>query len=180
MTFWHVDVKEQHDRLGRDAYRITRALDPTRPINDTSGHVHVKTDLYTAHCYTQDLDRFRQQLEAKNDETGVYWELKDRNQEYRGQPYFLDEYGGTRYSPGAKIPDDPEERSMWVENIDIFYERLEGLTNIILETKYISGYTFTQLTDVEQEVNGIYDFNRNPKFDMERIHKIFNRSRTEF
>ncbi len=178
--FWHAVVKEQHDRLVRDAYRITRALDPTRPINDASGHVHVKTDLYTAHCYTQDLDRFRKQMAAENNKNRVYWELKDRNQEYRGQPYFLDEYGGIRFAPGKQLPDDPEERRMWAEDIDTLYELLEGLTKIILETEYISGYTFTQLTDVEQEVNGIYDYNRNPKFDMERIRKIFNRSSTEF
>ena len=119
-------------------------------------------------------------MEAKNEKEGVYWELSDRNQEYKGQPYFLDEYGGTRYFPGSKLPDDLEERNLWVDGINIFYERIEGLTEIILETEYISGYTFTQLTDVEQEVNGIYYYDRTPKFDLKRINKIFNREPTKY
>ena len=31
------------------------------------------------------------------------------------------------------------------------------------------GYCYTQLTDIYQEQNGIYKFDRGPKFDMDRI-----------
>jgi beta-glucuronidase len=34
------------------------------------------------------------------------------------------------------------------------------------------GYCYTQLTDVFQEHNGIYYFDRRPKFDLERIRRI--------
>jgi hypothetical protein len=64
---------------------------------------------------------------------------------------------------------------MWVDDLEDLYRRIEGLTNIILETDYISGYTFTQLYDIEQEVNGIYYFDRTPKLDITRINKIFSR-----
>ncbi len=32
---------------------------------------------------------------------------------------------------------------------------------------------YTQLTDVEQEQNGLYTYDRQPKFDPEIIHAIF-------
>ena len=37
----------------------------------------------------------------------------------------------------------------------------------------IFGFCYTQLTDVEQEQNGVYYFNRESKFDMERVKAIF-------
>jgi len=38
---------------------------------------------------------------------------------------------------------------------------------------HTAGYCYTQLTDVEQEQNGIYNYDRSTKFDMEKIAKIF-------
>lgn len=36
----------------------------------------------------------------------------------------------------------------------------------------MSGYCYTPLTDIEQEQNGLYNCQRKPKFDVERIRKI--------
>jgi len=43
----------------------------------------------------------------------------------------------------------------------------------LLQCKYVVGWCYTQITDVEQERNGIYYYDRTPKFDNERIRKIF-------
>lgn len=40
--------------MARDAAALTRALDPTRPVDDASGWVHQDTDLWTVHLYTKD------------------------------------------------------------------------------------------------------------------------------
>ncbi len=37
----------------RQIYRLTKALDATRPVIDTSGYVHVETDIYDVHDYDQ-------------------------------------------------------------------------------------------------------------------------------
>lgn len=37
----------------------------------------------------------------------------------------------------------------------------------------IWGYCYTQLTDVEQEQNGVYYYDRSTKYDMERVRAIF-------
>ena len=34
------------------------------------------------------------------------------------------------------------------------------------------GYCYTQLTDIDQEQNGIYKFDRSPKFDAERLASV--------
>ena len=52
-----------------------------------------------------------------------------------------------------------------------------ALTDVLLELEHISGFCYTQLTDVEQEQNGIYTYDRTEKFDMERVASIFGKAR---
>ena len=56
-----------------------------------------------------------------------------------------------------------------------FLERLKGLTDTLLDNPSMFGLCYTQLTDVEQEQNGLYTYDRKPKFPPEVIHKIFSR-----
>ncbi|MDZ7799318.1 MAG: glycoside hydrolase family 2 TIM barrel-domain containing protein [Trueperaceae bacterium] len=55
-------VGPEHRRLVRDAAALTRALDPSRPVNDASGWVHQDTDLWTVHLYTQDPNELARTL----------------------------------------------------------------------------------------------------------------------
>lgn len=54
-----------------------------------------------------------------------------------------------------------------------FYTRLQGQVEALKGAKHVMGFCYTQLTDVEQEKNGIYYYDRTPKFDMKRIKSIF-------
>ena len=47
------------------------------------------------------------------------------------------------------------------------------ITKVIFQTKHVQGFCYTQLTDIEQETNGVYLYDRNSKFNMSRIKKIF-------
>ena len=62
-------------------------------------------------------------------------------------------------------------------SIEEFYERLEGQVKNVLSLKHIHGFCYTQLTDVEQEQNGVYFYDRTSKFDMARIKSIFSMQR---
>ena len=71
-----------------------------------------------------------------------------------------------------------EDATAWgygksVEGEEEFFERLEGLTDALLENKDIFAYCYTQLTDVEQEQNGLLTYDRKFKFDPERYKRIF-------
>ena len=54
------------------------------------------------------------------------------------------------------------------------YTRLAALTKVIRDLDYCSGFCYTQLTDVEQEQNGIYTYDRKEKFDAARLRAILS------
>ena len=97
--------------------------------------------------------------------------LKNK-QVYRGEPTFLSEYGGipwvaddTGWGYGKNPPKTKEE----------FIERFRGLTDALLDNSKMFGLCYTQLTDIEQEQNGLYTYRREPKFDMAVIRSIMSR-----
>ena len=94
---------------------------------------------------------------------------------YEGQPYILDEYGGIKWVQGSAFAGNSWGYGEGPKTLEDFYDRLEKLTDVIIETKNMAGYCYTQLTDVEQEQNGIYNYDRSKKFDMSRIKKIFSK-----
>jgi hypothetical protein len=171
-----VGDRRQHNRLHIDAYELAHDLDPTRPVNDASGYAHARTDLWTVHTYEQDPAKLADKL--KLDAQGKVWRcFPDSEIEYFGQPYLVDEFGGIKWVPN-------QER-VWANNswgygegpksLEEFYARLEGQIEAILAQPHICGYCYTQLTDVEQEQNGVYFYDRSDKFDMDLIRELFSR-----
>lgn len=167
----------QYPRFVQDIYRITKGLDPTRPVNDASGGTHVMTDIWTVHNYEQDPVKLTEILTPGADGR-MFSNDNYRCASYSGQPYLLDEFGGIRWIPTEK--DKNSEKSWGYGNaprtVEEYYTRLGGLVDAILSRPNVWGYCFTQLTDVEQEQNGIYLYNRSPKFDMSRIKAIFSKN----
>ena len=70
-----------------------------------------------------------------------------------------------------------EEVAAPVKSKEELIERLEGLTAVLRENPNICGFCYTQLTDVEQEQNGLYYYDRTPKFDPQIFRKINSRKR---
>lgn len=162
-------------RMQIDAYELTKSLDPTRPVNDSSGYIHAKTDLWTIHDYAR-----AGELERINAGEGkVYsqdW-FKNRECGYGGQPYIVDEFGGLGWigPERAKYADNTWGYGSGIPDLESFYKILSDEVDVILSVPNMCGYCYTQLTDVEQEQNGIYYYDRQSKFDMKRIHEIFSR-----
>ena len=163
-----------HRQLHLDAYELTRSLDPTRPVNDASGYIHYMTDLYTVHNYEQDPAKLAAQL-TPTAEAGVFRNHPQYDAPYQGQPYLVDEFGGIKWIPEGRRAFS--ERSWGYgqgpTTLEEFYSRLEGLVRGLDGLGHMSGWCYTQLTDVEQEQNGIYNYDRTEKFDMPRIARIF-------
>ncbi|TFH46105.1 MAG: beta-galactosidase, partial [Lysobacterales bacterium] len=93
---------------------------------------------------------------------------------YAGQPYFCSEYGGIWWNPGQA---DAESWGYGGESgrprsETEFLARYRALTEILLRHPHMCAFCYTQLTDVEQEVNGLYSYNRVAKFDPALIHAI--------
>ena len=170
---WPCEGRKQFDGVLATVYDVTKAMDTTRPCIDTSGNFHVKTDIFDVHDYCQDPETYKQRYD-KLVEDGVlahdnlsHW-ASTITQTYTGGPTFVSEYGGIRwtndqngwgYGQGPKTPEE-------------FIARFKGLTEVLLQNRCMFGFCYTQLTDVEQEQNGIYDYYRNAKFPPEIFREI--------
>lgn len=159
-------------------YKMTKALDPTRPVIDTSGNFHVVTDIYDIHWYEQEPEIFRKGFAEAFARGEVYDEHKNR-QCYGGQPYFVSEYGGTWWNAEAAKTDTEatDRKEAWgygnrPDSEEEVCRRYVGLTGVLMDFPEICGFCYTQLTDVEQEQNGLYDYNRNKKFSDETYKRI--------
>jgi beta-galactosidase/beta-glucuronidase len=181
-----------HDRITQlddvtlGMYLATKATDPTRPVVDASGYSHrVRgADVYDAHSYEQDPIAFaREQAGLAEGRPHVNLEYDAPiSLGYAGQPYFVSEYGGIwwnaeRLQEEQASSDDPNRDTSWgygqrVDSLEAWHARYEGLTRVLLGDENMFGYCYTQLTDTFQEENGLYDFQRRPKFDMARIRAV--------
>ena len=165
---WDLNGAKQDDHVLETVYKVTKAMDKTRPVIDTSGNFHVITDIFDVHDYDQNPESFAQKYEAMKTGGPVYEWFPDR-QKYKGQPYFVSEYGGIWWqrgeSKGWGYGKKPETESE-------FIQRYKGLTETLLNNPKMFGFCYTQLYDVEQEVNGLYTYDRKPKFDTKTIKEI--------
>lgn len=89
-----------------------------------------------------------------------------------GIPFMVSEFGGTRWERGGQNKDGSWGYGKGPENMEEFYKRYDGLVSALLDNPYMFGFCYTQLTDVEQEHNGLYYYNRDAKFDAKRMHAI--------
>ena len=170
---WDKNGRKQFDDLLALVYQATKSADPTRPCIDTSGNFHVVTDVYDLHDYTQDVEEFAKHYADITEEDGLNFHssFKNRQKYDRKLPFFLSEYGGIRWT---------EDQAGWgygqaPQSAEEFLNRLKGLTDVLLDNPHIMGLCYTQLTDVEQEQNGLYTYDRKPKFDPALIYPIFAR-----
>ena len=164
------------DDLTRGLFVAARAMDPTRPVLDASGYSHrvAETDVWDCHDYTQNPDEFARHHAGVGEEEPFVNGPSDApwNIAYRGQPFFVSEFGGIWWNPAAEPGEDSWGYGDRPKTIDEFYQRFAALCDVLLDDPHMFGYCYTQLTDVFQEQNGIYHFDRRAKFDLERLHRI--------
>lgn len=194
---WNPDRRE-YPRLVENLYALTKQLDPTRPFHDSSGGVHAKTDIWTAHTYEQDPDKLRDQIinGGRMMETprgiidnyrgnfgfngAAYTSAYTFPDYHHDMPYLIDEFGGIKWNPSQQLSGSQTESWGYGEpprSLEEFYTRLEHQVEVLLSlSEQVWGYCYTQLTDVEQEQNGIYYYDRKSKFDMKRINAIFSKT----
>jgi hypothetical protein len=131
-------------------------------------------DVYDSHDYEQNPEKFAETHSGLSE--GKPYINGNGNHPvsigYRNQPYFVSEFGGIWWNPDAVKGEDSWGYGDRPKSIEEFYTRFEGLCNVLLDDPCMFGYCYTQLTDVFQEQNGIYRFDRSTKFDMDRVRTI--------
>lgn len=173
---WNINGKKQNDEVIEMVYRYTKEIDTTRPCIDTSGNFHVMTDIYDFHDYCQNVEEFKGYMDKLKNENILFENVQRRleykgRQNYQGGPVFCSEYGGIKW-------DVDQDMCSWgygdtPKTSEEFIERYKGLTEILMQNEKVCGLCYTQLYDVEQEKNGLYTYDRIPKFDV-NIFKMIN------
>ncbi len=163
----------------RAMYWLTKSLDSTRIVIDNDGWEHTgDTDLFAIHDYTragaQLLERFQA---VSGDEIPLPLMGKmylAPGCRYNGSPLYLSEFGGVAYViPGERaLPEGSWGYSGIEPSTDAALDRIRGLYEAIAKLPRIAGVCYTQLYDVEQEVNGILTYDRRPKFDLGEIRRM--------
>jgi beta-galactosidase/beta-glucuronidase len=159
-------------------YTLTKSLDATRPVIDNDGWEHTDmTDLFAIHDYAAAGST----LQAKYADLGKPGAKMPDNArlalipgyEYNGTPVLLSEFGGISYiMPGQQAPEGSWGYSGVEPNQTAAFERLRGLWQGIHQTPGFAGICYTQLTDVEQEINGLMTYDRKLKFDAAELKKL--------
>lgn len=143
----------------------TRRFDTLRSVIESSGYAHGLKDpsVLDAHDYNQDPTSFKAQWDGALSDS----DLPARYGSVVSAPFMVSEYGGIGWATesGWGYGDSPK-------SLEEYYARYKGLTDALLDNRLMFGFCYTQLTDVEQERNGIYTFDRKPKFDIARIKAI--------
>ena len=172
---WDYEGRKQDDDLLAIVYRMTKLYDTTRPCIDTSGNFHVITDIYDLHDYEQNPEEFASHYESYAKDGILAWDNHaPRQKQIVGIPVFISEYGGIKWDVEG-VNKDSWGYGDGPRTEEEFLARYKGLTDVLLDNPKMFGFCYTQLYDVEQEMNGLYTYSRKPKFDMEIIRRINSR-----
>lgn len=152
-------------------YWITKSIDQTRPVISNDGWEHTKSDLLTIHDYEYRGEVLRSRyssvesiLNTRHTDRGVFAE----GWYYEEQPIIVSEFGGISYKKS--------EWSGWgyssASSDEDFAKRYHEVVSALLESEHVQGFVYTQITDVEQEINGLLTYKREPKIDPDIIRQI--------
>jgi hypothetical protein len=175
---FHIKTDRRQQRFTEAIYNLTKAYDKERPVICNDGWEHTISDIITLHDYEENgdnfLERYGEHLEEILDNL-VYHNLAKSafagGYTYKGQPVILSEFGGIAFN---------NNDSGWgygnkVNTKEDFIKRFDSITSAIKQIDAICGYCYTQVTDVQQEINGLMDMDRNFKVDPGILKEINER-----
>jgi len=172
-----IKTNKDQQQFVNDIYYLTKAYDHTRLVITNDGWEHTISDILTIHHYEQDGDKLHSYFKTIDKATAPIYEAHPKGAfadgyQYNNQPIIISEFGGTAFvnstvngawGYGVGVRDEQE-----------FINRFRKLIEAIRTLDYVCGYCYTQLSDVQQEVNGLFYENREEKIASEIINKILN------
>ena len=172
---WGVDGimnNPEEQSFSQSLYYLTKALDQTRPVISNDGWNHTKSDMLTIHDYDYDRGRLKERyssLEKVLPSAPGHRTLYAQGSAYGGEPLIVSEFGGIAFRLG-------KTEKGWgyseAESEEDFLRRYENVVGTLLESQLVQGFVYTQLCDVEQEINGLMTYDRRFKAPPEKIRAI--------
>lgn len=168
----------QQQHYTQALYHMIHSLDTTRLVISNDGWEMTETDIAAVHNYkhgqeneTEKFDKFKFDLKTKE---GIL-NSKSANRpiyadgfKHEGEPIILTEFGGIGY----EVSDQAGWGYTTASSEEEYVSEYERVLKAVYASKIIHGFCYTQLYDVEQEINGILTYDRQPKCSLEKIREI--------
>jgi len=178
------DVR-QRDHI-RSLYYNTKTLDPTRAINDNCGWEHIVTDISSFHDYADanGMDERCVSLRSIFERGRNMWlgpiyhpdgTHDEGSKHQRGAPIMCTEFGGVNVA----VENDHSRKGNWgyttASSSQDLLKRTDEIIMAVVKEGHVCGVVWTQLTDIEQEMNGLYSYDRKPKVSPQEMAKVIER-----
>lgn len=178
------DKRQQAHSLA--LYYNAKSMDTTRLVISNDGWEITKTDICAIHNYTHGeqsepvkQEIFRKTLSTKEDILKAQpagRQIYADGFGHQGEPVLLTEFGGLAYAK--------DREKGWgyttIENEEEFLEVYGRILKDIADSEILFGFCYTQLCDVEQEVNGLLTYDRKYKVAPEKIKAINDSVRKDY
>lgn len=162
-------------------YHYLHAVDNTRLVISNDGWNMTVTDICAIHNYShgqkdeaEKYEEYKEMLATTENlitQPPTCWDIYAKGYSHQGAPVLLTEFGGI----GFKVSEQKGWGYSSVNSAEEFLEDYRRIMDAVYASKGLWGYCYTQLTDVEQEINGLVTYERKPKCDLEEIKKINDR-----
>lgn len=172
--YW--DKRQQFQTMGM--YYLAKSLDPTRLVLSNDGWEMTKSDICAIHNYSHGTEKepekqefFKKTLQNKDillSCTHAGRNVYVKGYSHENEPILITECGGINY----RSPKDGCWGYTTADSKSGFLRQYEHVITSILQSDLIYGFCYTQLTDVEQETNGLLTYEREPKCDPAEIREI--------
>lgn len=168
-----IGTNEEQKAFAKSLYYLTKSLDKDRLISTNDGFETVNpTDILGVHDYDSENAEHFKKYAARQYE-GMHpqgWALFAEGERYAGEPVLLTEFGGRALQKDKK--GDNWGYSGAAEDEEEFLQKLREMMKGVYSCDF-QGFCYTQLTDVQQEVNGLLYPDRKPKAPVEELKEIF-------
>ncbi len=170
------DRKQQH--FSQSIYHYIRSLDQSRLVISNDGWAATETDIVAIHNYMhgqaneeKKYNYFKETLSTRENlvkNPSTAWPIFADSFEYQGQPILLTEFGGI----GFEVSSQEGWGYTTVGSEEEFLQDYARIMDAVYASRGLWGYCYTQITDVEQEINGLLTYDRQPKCDLAKIKEI--------
>lgn len=172
----HSSCVQQH--FSQTMYHYLHAVDQTRLVISNDGWEMTETDICAIHNYMhghkEESEKYQEYCEALSTKEALTlrpstcWDIYAKGFQYGGEPILLTEFGGIGYDVSGK----PGWGYTSVENEAEFLADYARIMKAVYASRGLWGFCYTQLCDVEQEINGMLTSGRLPKCGVEKIRSI--------
>ena len=153
-------------------YYLLRSLDESRLVGSNDGWEQLElTDFCGIHDYDISPENFATRymdIEKTMRGSVNFKPIYAAGEQYNGVPVLITEMGGVKL-----VNDDGWGYNQAMSDEEGMLRYLRSVMRAVRSHRQIRGFCYTQLTDVQQETNGLLDAARKPKVAFEELQKIF-------